>query len=290
MKINLKSREFKRRVYKNEISFRKTAEDHRDGKSGDLTLYFAFGGKVNYKFGRRQVNVFPGSFLCLKPGTQYHTVIDSPEPVQVFAVAFDAGFVEDFLLSWGIMNSKVLSCESLFDETLYPCVGDIRYTINHLVSLLNEGCQDDLLLSDHLYHCLINFCGVHRREVLTATEKLESLKPVSRAGICVRLHYVREHLYSHYDQDITLEELASNASMSVNYLLRMFKQAFNCSPHQYLMRLRLQRAKEYLENTDYPVNEIVGMIGLTCSSSFIELFRKRYQITPLKYRQLKNCA
>ena len=100
-----------------------------------------------------------------------------------------------------------------------------------------------------------------------------------------RLNIAKDYLYSNYNQNITLDELADHACLSVNHLLRTFKQAFGVSPHQFLIQLRLQRAQLLLKSTDYSITEVVGLVGFECPSSFIRLFKTHYKITPLKYRQ-----
>jgi len=73
--------------------------------------------------------------------------------------------------------------------------------------------------------------------------------------------------------------------LSVNHLLRTFKQAFNQSPHQYLTNIRMQKALFLLKNSQYPVNEITSLVGFDSTSSFIRLFRGKMKLTPHEYRR-----
>ncbi|MNY61257.1 HTH-type transcriptional activator RhaS [compost metagenome] len=91
-------------------------------------------------------------------------------------------------------------------------------------------------------------------------------------------------MISNYNKNIRLDDIAQMACLSVNHLLRTFKQAYQQSPHQFLTKIRLQQAKHLLKNTDYPVNEIVDIVGFECPSSFIRLFRNSFNITPGQYR------
>ncbi len=50
------------------------------------------------------------------------------------------------------------------------------------------------------------------------------------------------------------------------------------------MQVRLQRARQLFKTTNYAVNEVVSLVGFECASSFIRLFKNRYQVTPLKYK------
>ncbi|TKC09120.1 helix-turn-helix transcriptional regulator [Pedobacter frigoris] len=84
-------------------------------------------------------------------------------------------------------------------------------------------------------------------------------------------------------KSICLYDVALAACLSVNHLLRTFKQAYRQSPHQFLTDVRLQQAKYYLKNTDYSVSEIVDIVGFECPSSFTRLFRSSFKITPSKF-------
>jgi AraC-like DNA-binding protein len=120
---------------------------------------------------------------------------------------------------------------------------------------------------------------------LKKAEKLNFLNQNTKIEILRRLNLAKEYLYSNYNQNISLDDLAEHSCLSVNHLLRTFKQAFSLTPHQFLIQLRLKRAQLLLKNTTYPINEVVNLIGFECPSSFIRLFKTHYKITPLKYRQ-----
>lgn len=276
----------------NEIRFGKTDQKKSTGVNKALSFHFVFEGTENFLVKRRKLSVFPDSFLTLNSGTSYTNEVDSHQPVQSLSIYLDKNFVKDFVSSWNDIDALNLESDSaediILNETIYPFTGDMKYNIGHLNNLVNAQSADELLLNEHLHHCLINYCSLYRKEIFERAEKLEFVQSKTRKEIYRRLSLTKEFLYSNYNQDITVQQLAEHSYMSINHLLRMFKQAFNMSPHQFLMRIRLQRARIYLERTDYPVNEIVNLIGLNCASSFIESFKKRYQITPLKYRYKTN--
>jgi AraC family transcriptional regulator len=104
------------------------------------------------------------------------------------------------------------------------------------------------------------------------------------AELLRRLSLAEDYIVSNYDRNIRLDDIAWAACLSVNHLLRTFKKTYQQSPHQYLTKFRLEQARHYLKNTDYPVNEIVAMVGFECPSSFIRLFKSSFNVTPGQYR------
>jgi AraC family transcriptional regulator len=276
----------------NKIYSRTSNQRQNQQYSSDFSLRFVLAGNERYDIGRRQLSIYPDSFLILNRGTQYSTDTDSDIPVQSFTINFDQQFLEDFKEYWAFTDNRLLNRSGYntnkspeFDETIYPFSGDMMYNVYHLKQYLDNGMHDELLINEYLHHCLINYFSIYNEEILKKAEKLKFLNQSTKVEILRRLNLAKEYLYSNYNQNISLDDLAEHSCLSVNHLLRTFKQAFNLTPHQFLIQLRLKRAQLLLKNTSYPVNEVVNLIGFECPSSFIRLFKTHYKITPLKYRQ-----
>lgn len=258
--------------------------------TADFSLRFVFSGNERYNIGRRSLTIYPDTFLILNKGTQYSSIIDCASPVQSFAISFDEQFIEDFKrrkLAKGdkLFNADPAKHEMGFNETIYPFKDDMLFNIQHLKYYLDCGMQDEKLINEYLDHCLVSYFKIYNQEVSQKADRLNFLNNSTKIEILRRLNLAREYMYTNYNRNIGLDELAEYSCLSVNHLLRTFKQAFDVTPHQFLVQLRLQRAQVLLRNTDYPVNEVVNLIGFECPSSFIRLFREHFQTTPLKYRQ-----
>ena len=93
--------------------------------------------------------------------------------------------------------------------------------------------------------------------------------------------YLREHLA----EPIRIKHLASLVALSPFYFVRTFKAHVGVPPHQYLMRVRLERASELLAGTSLSVTQICHRVGFSSLSHFINTFRKHRGVSPLAYRQ-----
>jgi AraC family transcriptional regulator len=257
-----------------------------------LSFRFVFTGSERYAIGKRNLAVHPECFLLIRKGTCYSSNVASEQAVNMLAIDFDDDFVNDFANTRSCTDAKLLEDHSIqpllqteYMERLYPFKGDIRYTAGHLAAHARSGCLDNLLMTEYLHHCLLNYHNVFRAEICDAGKNLQSLNPATRQEILRRLNLARDFIYSNYEQPLSLADISGAACMSCNHLLRTFRQVFNLSPHQFLIRLRLQRARHLLKCSTYPVSEIVGIVGFENTSSFIRLFRENFRTTPLKYRQ-----
>jgi transcriptional regulator GlxA family with amidase domain len=91
-------------------------------------------------------------------------------------------------------------------------------------------------------------------------------------------------MMAHLDQPISLPELAAVCGISVSHFTRAFRQATSRSPHAFLTDLRLQKAKELLEQTHLSIASIALSCGFEQSQYFATQFRRKLGWTPSAWR------
>lgn len=97
------------------------------------------------------------------------------------------------------------------------------------------------------------------------------------------------YLEIHYSNDITLNELAEHKYfVSAGHLSRLFKAKTGMNFSKYLMSLRMKKAEEYLENTDFDITDIASLTGYNDVSHFTQTFRKNSGMTPSEFRGKKR--
>jgi AraC-like DNA-binding protein len=92
------------------------------------------------------------------------------------------------------------------------------------------------------------------------------------------------YLHQHYHHPITRRQVAKAAGMSEDYLSRMFHRALRISPWDYLNRLRIQRAKERLLDSDDSIQVVARRVGFHDRAYFSRIFRKLTGVPPQAYR------
>ena len=100
-----------------------------------------------------------------------------------------------------------------------------------------------------------------------------------------RLCRAREFIDLCYDLPLNLDQMSSQACFSRYHFLRLFRQAFNITPHQYLVERRIERAKELLSSEDLRVTDICFEVGFESLGSFSSLFHKTVGHAPITYRE-----
>jgi len=83
---------------------------------------------------------------------------------------------------------------------------------------------------------------------------------------------------------ITFREVAAHVKMSAYHFARMFKQSTGVSPHHYIVRCRMERAKKLLTELSLPISDIAFEVGYKSRSQFTTSFRRLTGATPTEYR------
>nr|WP_121273306.1 AraC family transcriptional regulator [Pedobacter schmidteae] len=278
-------------VDKNEIISETTCHAHYSDLEGKYAFHIVFAGEADYTVGRRHITLVPGSFIFLNHDTRYTYNVDSTVEVKTFSLLLDPDFVHDFEYSKTLEDHLLLEHPEGFKhrggrfvESIYPLQGNMKFNLMHLARYVENGVKDQLLLNEYLNHSLLNYYSLYHSEVVRRAASLKFLNGSTKTEILKRLSVAKDYMISNYNKRIHLDEIAQVSCLSVNHLLRTFKQAYQQSPHQFLTKVRLQQAKYLLKNTDYPVGEIVDIVGFECPSSFIRLFRNSFNVTPGQYR------
>lgn len=106
-------------------------------------------------------------------------------------------------------------------------------------------------------------------------------------------HSVRqviEYLQEHYNEDLTLEDVARKVHISPSRLSHLFKDELGLTIIEYLTDIRITAAKQMLENSDLMVKQIAEKVGYQEASYFTRVFKKNTGVSPAEYRRLWGCS
>ncbi|WP_284236854.1 AraC family transcriptional regulator [Paenibacillus glycanilyticus] len=96
---------------------------------------------------------------------------------------------------------------------------------------------------------------------------------------------VIDYIENNLHHNIQIEDLAKVAYLHPNYLITSFKTVMGCSPIQYVTERRLERAKKLLRETNLPISEIAGKVGML-SHYLPRLLKRQTGVTPKDYRRI----
>jgi AraC-like DNA-binding protein len=99
------------------------------------------------------------------------------------------------------------------------------------------------------------------------------------------LAQAREFMRHAYGRPISLPDISAQANLSPYHFLRVHKLAYGETPHEFLTRLRIERAKALLARGSHNVSEACFEVGFSSLGSFSTLFSQKVGLTPSEYRR-----
>lgn len=234
-------------------------------------ILFIKSGKGTFVNGGRHCRVSTGTVVVTNPYVSHAETSTESAPVEYAVISLgDIGFS----LSDGAGTAESF----IFD--MKDRWADICAYLNRIETEINQkepywesavrGAADELLVlvlrAAKLNHAAPNGSGVNER-------------PQQAAEL------LRQYIERHYAEKLTLEELAEKFFFNKYYLIRCFKRAVGCTPMQYLIHVRLCRAKDLLRDTDYNISDIALQTGFASAAHFAVAFREKFGTSPGKYRK-----
>jgi transcriptional regulator GlxA family with amidase domain len=157
------------------------------------------------------------------------------------------------------------------------------------VEMFRSGRDRELAVTDADVEDL--FCWVIARLAARRLESQRRLRsiPVQDESyaerLLIQLSRARAVADSRFADAVGVDDMAEAAAMSKYHFIRRFSDAFDITPYQYLLRVRLEHARSRLETTRDPVSAICGESGFSSLGSFSWAFKQRYGHSPSAYRR-----
>jgi AraC-like DNA-binding protein len=214
-------------------------------------------------------NVFtasPGSLLALSPHKEYN-----------FKANDDSGFELQCLHLGGVHYQH--HSEGIFpfatENPIIDLISDDSLALSMFEAIVQDfkfRRKDWRQVSDRLCECM--FTDIHRN---INVEQDAGTEESNVAQVC-------EFIKENYSRNISLGELSALVYISPYHLSHIFKMRMGLSPIQYLIGIRIEKAKTMLKNTNMPIAEISEAIGYPNTNYFNEIFKKGTGLTPGRFR------
>lgn len=225
--------------------------------------------------------IIPGEFLVVNDDQPYESAIDADVPVETMCVFFSRQEVLD-------AANLPLSDEALIDDPdtekskfEFPAVKrrtDSRLSLltDAIPTLRGAPTLARQEFSARLLAALIEFERPHWR----TKDKLDALRPSTRAELFRRCLIGRAYIDAVFETDIALLDVARVAGLSRTHFLRSFTQCFGQTPYQALRQRRLERAAELLRSRYGSVTDVALAVGYNNFSAFARSFRAFHGVAP----------
>ena len=161
----------------------------------------------------------------------------------------------------------------------------LHQTVSSLIELGSSCSSFASLKADIIIRNLFEDLLKENQDAYKLAQNLQAAKASTRLELFKRVSLAKDWMEENYNAGINLENMAAIAAMNSQHFLRMFKQIYHTTPHQYLMELKLKKAKYLLGSTRVSIGEICDTIGFESVYSFSLLFKSRFGLAPTHFRK-----
>ncbi len=257
----------------------------RDNIRGPLSIFTNLSGSSVVACNGKRSNVHQGFFFVTNHDQRYSLEIEAGQEVETFNIHFGEYWIDQAL-------ATLRSEKKLIDDQYFIAPGSRHEFYNRLQPVSAEFsalvhqlklCSDSLQEEELLYEILVLLLRSDQR-IRGAEQRLPSLKISTREEVTKRLMQSTDYIYSFFDRDLTLDELAQASCMSKFHFLRLFKTAFGKTPHQFVNDVKIEQAKARLKQNKAEIIDISRQLGFKDASTFSRAFKKTVGVWPREYR------
>lgn len=223
-------------------------------------LFFCYGGSAELYTPESDYVVNEGELLVIPAGVSYILELKAPRWQTVWFDIKDDG-------KW----KKIMGNKVALRKTRYMM--QIKHEMEEFLAESKVHGKSNMLITDLLSELIIRYIMLE----------------LCPKGMHVRPPEPFERIWHQVDQELKrkwkLEELARCVHMSSRNFTRQIQKYYQCSPMKMVSNLRLERAKEYLRNTDYKLAYIGNVVGFEGPYIFSAAFKRYTGLSPLEFRK-----
>ncbi|QAS69341.1 AraC family transcriptional regulator [Oenococcus sicerae] len=230
-------------------------------------IHYVSEGKGVFTSKNIRYHISPGEFFFIQPGKIVKMEANQKEPWTINWIRFKGRLVDTYLNQIGVsLMNPVVSGESA--QKIKKIISDLIQT-----SLMNQA--DDLYYSEKLLEVI--------RIMRLAYPSTVSSHYSADAKI---FHEGMQFIEKNFDSPITIEDVRTKLAVDRSYLYRAFKKWLDASPKEFLVSLRMDKAKEILQdkNNQNTIRSIAFACGFEDPQYFTKAFKDFTGKTPTEYR------
>ena len=259
---------------------------HRDNIRGPFSIFTNLSGESAVEVNGKTTRIREGFYFVTNEDQHYTLDITAKTKAETFNIHFGNHFMDE--LSMTLSSRPECLLENVFTPGLDTTALDNRLhrrsaAVTNLMYTLRAQRTSSMLHFEQLLASIAEHVLTEQSELKKLAYSLPVIKSSTREEIFHRLGDAVDYMYSFYDHDITLDQLAKISCLSKFHFLRLFKLAYKKTPGHFLEEVRITKATELLKHGVMPVKEIARSVGYKSSGSFSRMFRNHIGVYPTQY-------
>lgn len=243
-----------------------------------IELSFVTSGSVDYLIEGKEYTLKKGQVLISNPGIYHKELFNSNTNCRELHLGLTNVNIfnsckKDFI---DIGDKNVLTLSTYKDEILKTCLDIVDEQKNHKQT-------SPFMLKSLVMKVLVLLHREINEEIPNLNSQEFSFKSREKKAL---VESITKYLNENYTEDISLYTLSKNMYLSPVYISKIFKELMGDSPINYLIQIRLIKAKNLLEDSKLSIKTIAKMVGYNDPYYFSKLYKKYYGISPNKARKI----
>lgn len=252
-------------------SYRKHVDESETLVADSYLLRYIISGKEVIRQGILKHTLTSGSFLLVNPG----------QNLNIRPIGQEGSESITFHLPIEAFDALPVLFDQVYEAAEYP----MSTLLNRLIKMIQLGESHQISAWEEWTRELAQELIASQQEVYAQMERISSAKLSTRQELFRRLSKAKRYIHTQLDTTLDLDTLSQVACLSKFHFIRLFKEAFEMTPRQYLISRRLDTASRLLIESSKSFHDICQEVGLKDSSSFGRLFKRNFGMTPHLYRQ-----
>ena len=259
----------------------------------DHLIEYIYDGRGQYIIQNERFQVSRGDVVLIPPGVVHSIKADSEYPFLRQCVHFDFSYVSgcDSMPSWEwfpdeLQEDKIHPAPIFSEDLNFPPVCPMLHVpkIRSLFArLFREMYHKEPAYKLAVKACMLDILLlIHRNALLGDMESSEESSLVLPKAVADAKKFMEVNLR----KKLTLSAIAGVAHYHPVHFERLFKRFMGCPPIEYLLEVRISKAKEFLEDSNLNIGEIALEVGFDSVQYFSLAFKKLVGLSPRHYREL----
>lgn len=272
--MNINTEEFNPKImfhYKEKASYEVSEHTH-----DFLTIQYVVSGRLTYYVNGQEIEAKKEDIIVLNPGTPHRYVCPKGKnEATIFYLGIENLNIKGYPQNFVPICSSVIPIRK-YQHEIYNCYHEIISTQE------KKDIGWDLLTKVLSQQFLVLVLKELSPQRSGSIQDYFQLKMYDKNTIA---QTITNYFQENYMKKISVEEIARYTYLSTTYVTKIYKEMTGDTPINYLISLRMDKAKEILGEGHFSVQEVAKQVGYDDPYYFSKLFKKRYGCSPSEYKK-----
>ena len=246
-----------------------------------------FEGVGNYHLNGRSIAISDRFFYLINAGDDLEIMFQRNQSRQTVIVMFASDLIRE------ISDVTRLKTEQLLDNFGFTDTGLINVpAIPFEYSKIIRDYLSDLKLNgiscenghDDFFYQIADSLFSHATKESDKLCKIPAIRKSTRQELYRRVLLGKTFMEDSLTNPVRLDKISNEACLNKFHFLKLFKAIYGISPHQYVTKLKLDKARQLLNAGKHSVVEVCQMIGFESQGSFTNLYKRHFGVAPSIHR------